>query len=371
MVSVTKSKGFSLIELMVGVIIAILSSIVVLQVYSVADRQKRTTTGSADAQSNGALAIHMLDRDIRMAGWGLEGSAMANCTNTYTYYEEGGAGGPITDFYASAGITDGGTNPDTINIKYYGNPDVANIDFSQVILTKTMPQSSAELNVSRTNVCKEGDLAFVMQSPNCTLIQITQVQDQALKLQHNPGGTSSYNPSAAYQNANGWPAYTGCSGGSACSTTPATIQCFSKLFRRTYRIFEQNLEMQQPDDDDITQTYRVAPEIIDMQAQYGIAPSGSQQVNEWQSATGAWAAPLSTANIRRIKAIRIAIVARSSHYEKPESGSTCSTTTEEQVSDWSSWASFDTANYPADWQCYRYRVFETIIPLRNIIWAGV
>lgn len=367
----SKIRGFSLVELMVGVVIALLSSIAVFQVFSVSDRQKRETTGAADAQSNGALAMYMLDRDIRMAGWGLENTAMVNCTNTYTYHESGGVSGPITDFYATARITDGGTNPDTINLIYYGNPEVANVDFSQVTLTKTMPQSSSELNVSRTNVCKEGDLAFLMQGANCTLMEITQVQDQALKLQHNPGGTSSYNPSAAYQNANNWPAYTGCSDGSACSTTPATIQCFSKLYRRVYRIQDQNLELQQPDDDDVTQTYQVAPEIIDMQAQYGIAPVGSQQVNEWQKATGAWTAPLATASLRRIKAIRIAIVARSGHYEKPAAGGSCDATTDAQVTGWSSWANFDTSNYPSDWKCYRYRVFETVIPLRNIIWAGV
>lgn len=371
----SSQRGFSLIELLVGVVIAILSSIAVFQVFSVSDRQKRTTTGTADAQSNGAIAMYMLDRDIRMAGWGLEASAMSTCTNTYTYYEGDGAPGPITDFFASVSITDGGAGPDTINIKYYGDPEEANVDFSQVTLTSTMPQSSSELNVSRTNVCKEGDLAFVMQGANCTLMEITQVQNQALKLQHNPGGTSSYNPSAAYQNANNWPAYTGCSDGSACSTSPASIQCFSKLFRRTYRIQDQNLELQQPDSTNVIQTYQVAPEIIDMQAQYGIAPAASQQVNEWQPATGVWASPLATASIRRIKAIRLAFLARSAHYEKPESGTTCTTTTADNIkTTWSADASplsFDTTNYPSDWQCYRYRVFETIVPLRNIIWSGV
>lgn len=364
------TRGFSIIELMVGMVIAILSSIVVFQVFSVSERQKRTTTGAADAQSNGAIGFYMMERDIKMAGWGLEGSAMTSCTNLFTYYEDGGTAGPITDFFASVSITDGGVAPDILNIKYYGDPAEANVDFSLTTLTKTMPQSSAELNVSRTDACKEGDLAFVMQSGNCTLMEITQAQDQALKLQHNPGGTISYNPTIAYQNDNGWPAYTGCAEGSTCSS-PASIQCFSKLFRRTYRIQDLNLELQEPDSAKVIQTYQVAPEIIDLQAEYGIAPAGSQQVNEWQPATGVWASPLSNANIQRIKAVRVAIVARSAQFEKPDSDGVCSATSAGMVSTWSTWATFDTANYPADWQCYRYKVFETVVPLRNIIWSNV
>jgi len=365
-----KNRGFSIIELMVGMVIALLASIVVYQVFAVSERQKRTTTGAADAQSNGAIGFYLLERDIKMAGWGLEGSAVTDCTNAYTYYEEGGVGGPIDDFFASVSITDGGANPDTISIKYYGDPSEANVDFSLVTLTKTMPQSSAELNVSRTDACKEGDLAFVMQNGNCTLMEITHTQDKALKLQHNPGGSASYNPPISYQNDNNWPAYTGCAEGSSC-TSPASIQCFSRLFRRIYRIQDLNLELQEPDTDNVIQTYQVAPEIVDLQAEYGIAPLGSQQVNEWQPATGTWIAPLANINIRRIKAVRIALVARSAQFEKPDSSGVCATTTPAMVAGWSTWATFDTANYPADWQCYRYKVFETVVPLRNIIWSNV
>ncbi len=65
------------------------------------------------------------------------------------------------------------------------------------------------------------------------------------------------------------------------------------------------------------------------------------------------------------------MVARSAEYEKPDESGTCTTSTQAMVDNWSGWASFDTSTYPTDWQCYRYRVFETTIPLRNIIWAGV
>jgi len=356
------NRGFSLIELMVGMLIAILSSIVVFQVFSVSERQKRTTTGASDAQSNGAIAFHILDRDIKMAGWGLERSSVASCTNFYSYHES--TGGPIANFFASVRITDGGIDPDSISINYYSDPSDANFELSLTSLRSTMPQPSSELNVNSTFGCGVNSLAIVTQGGNCTLMQITQVQDTALKLQHNPGGGAPYNPTIVYQNNNGWPAY----------STGATLQCFTAMIGRTYLIQDRSLALQQPDAASVMQTYEIAPEIIDLQAQYGINddPLRPQVVTKWVNATAAdgWN-NLTIAQTARIKAVRIALVARSAQYEKPDTTGNCTTTTAPMVADWSDWATFDTTNYPADWQCYRYKVFQTVVPLRNIIWANV
>jgi type IV pilus assembly protein PilW len=113
----------------------------------------------------------------------------------------------------------------------------------------------------------------------------------------------------------------------------------------------------------------IASDIVDLQAEYGIADAGSQDVSSWQKATGAWASPLSAANTARIKAVRFAMVARSGEYERPDSSGACTTTTSAMAANWSSWATFDPTKYSDDWQCYRYKVFETVVPLRNVIWA--
>ena len=42
--------GFSLVEIMVGLVIGLLATLVILQVFSVYEGQKRTTTGTADAR---------------------------------------------------------------------------------------------------------------------------------------------------------------------------------------------------------------------------------------------------------------------------------------------------------------------------------
>jgi type IV pilus assembly protein PilW len=111
-------------------------------------------------------------------------------------------------------------------------------------------------------------------------------------------------------------------------------------------------------------------EIVDLQAQYGIAAAGSTQISEWCNATassvcGNWSSP-SAADVSRIRALRIAVVARSVQYEK------------EQVSPASLtlWEAGDAGDPPPvraltdDERHYRYKVFTTIVPIRNVIWGG-
>lgn len=366
-------KGFSLVEVMVGLAMGMIAMLVIMQVFAVFEGGKRTTTGGADAQSNGAIALFMIERDVRMAGWGMDTSAYTNCNTVFSYCDGnaacGGGTGPLGGLsLGTVVITDGGANPDSISAQFFANPNLDTFRFpANTTLRSTMPQSSSELNVASVSGCTAGGMVLVSQAGTCTLMKITQVQGPALKIQHNPGSSGEYNPPANYQNNNGWPAY----------TAGATLSCFnaapnSPLFQRTYSVNTTTKQLQRSDNTTTPAIANelIAPEVIDLQAQYGIAPAGSQVVDSWEDAAGlTWATP-TAANRKRIKAVRIAMVVRSSQYEKPTNGA-CETTTSDMVEKWSNWAVFNTENYPSDWQCYRYKVFETIVPLRNTLWGNV
>lgn len=367
-----KEEGFGLVEVIVGLGIGMLAMVVVMQVFSQSEGQKRTTTGGADAQSNGAIALYMVERDTRMAGWGMDATQYADCGNTFSYCDGsaacGGTAGAIGNFtLSSIMITDGGNQPDTITAQFFANPNLDTFRYpASARLRSTMPQSSSELNVSSTSGCRDGDLVLVSQGGTCTLMQVTNVQGQALKIQHNPGASGIYNPPANYQNANSWPAY----------TTGATLSCFAApsnapLFQRTYSINSALRQLLRSDNStNPVATNEVAvPEIVDLQAEYGVAPANSQSVDQWVDASSAqWANP-SVTDRKRIKAVRIALVARSAQYEKPEGSNACATTA--ATTGWSSWASFSYGSYGADWKCYRYKVFETVVPLRNVLWSNI
>jgi type IV pilus assembly protein PilW len=367
-------QGFSLVEIMVGLVIGMLSMLVVLQFFSNAEARKRTTTGGADAQTSGAVALYMLERDTKMAGWGMENSIFSGCDNLYAYCDGnaacGGTEGPVTNLtFAPVRIVDGGNGgPDRVVVQYFTDPDTSNFKLpANAKLRDTMPQSSAELEVNTTNGCEENQLMLVAQAGSCTLMTITHVQDKALKLQHNPGSSGFYNPTINYQRANGWPAY----------TKGARVSCFRKaadapVFKREYSVKATTRQLLRSDNTKVPAVTDelVMADIVDLQAQYGVAQEGMQDVppEGWVDATGDWAAS-TPARWRRIKAVRIALVARSSQYEKPAPGQQCNATRSADVADWSTWATFRTSAYPRDWACYRYKVFETVIPLRNVIWG--
>ena len=59
--------GFTLVELMVGLALALITTVIVAQVMWAAEGNRRTTTQGSDAQVNGALALYTLQRDLQMA----------------------------------------------------------------------------------------------------------------------------------------------------------------------------------------------------------------------------------------------------------------------------------------------------------------
>jgi type IV pilus assembly protein PilW len=72
---------------------------------------------------------------------------------------------------------------------------------------------------------------------------------------------------------------------------------------------------------------------------------------------------------QQVIAIRIGVLARSPNYVKPEpAGANCDATTSQPTWAGGSFAAKNFATVTSQDRCYKYRVFETIIPLRNMIW---
>lgn len=345
------AKGFSLVEIMVGMTLGLLMVLIITQALSVFENQKRTTTATSDAQENGLMAVVQLEQEIRNAGIGLADSAAFNCNAIFSYYEAGGtttipAPGMPSSVMAPVTIIDGGaTGSDTVTMMR-GTDFLGSIPAT---ITSSMPQPSAELNVNRTTGFIDGSLILVSQGSNCTVMQVTQVQDAALKIQHNPGSSGpSYNPSSSFYNTspgNTWPSF----------STGAKVLNFGSLVVNTYSI-DANKSLQMADKSATVTT--LVKDIVSLQAQYGIADAGSQNVNAWVNADATSGFDtLDSDKVKRIKAVRITVVARSG---KKEAGNVTT----------SAPGGVNISTLP-DWQKYRYRVYTTIIPLRNVIWANV
>lgn len=72
-IRLSKQEGFSLVELMVGLVIGLLVSLAIYNVLNVNEGRKRTTTSLNDINQAGSYAVYQLDKLIRSAGSGFTG----------------------------------------------------------------------------------------------------------------------------------------------------------------------------------------------------------------------------------------------------------------------------------------------------------
>ena len=70
-----------------------------------------------------------------------------------------------------------------------------------------------------------------------------------------------------------------------------------------------------------------------------------------------------------IRAVRIAVVARSAHRERPKVAGGACDATPAAPSTWAGGPALDLSADP-DWQCYRYKTLLLTIPLKNLIFGS-
>ena len=63
-------RGFSLVEIMVGVAIGLVGLLVIFKTVAIWDSHTRSATSGGDAQVAGTLAMFNIERDIKLAGMG-------------------------------------------------------------------------------------------------------------------------------------------------------------------------------------------------------------------------------------------------------------------------------------------------------------
>jgi type IV pilus assembly protein PilW len=121
--------------------------------------------------------------------------------------------------------------------------------------------------------------------------------------------------------------------------------------------------------------FGVSEGVIDMKAQYGYDANADNQVSdaEWTKAV--------PPDWTRVRAVRVALLVRSREFAKPRAASDADAPTYRLTTApaWSGGtfvmknvdgtADADIPGSPNNWRYYRYRVYEKVIPLRNMIWG--
>jgi type IV pilus assembly protein PilW len=349
-------SGFSLIELLVGLVVGLLATLAIVQVFSSFEGTKRTTSGNSDAQTNGSIALMNIQRDVQRAGYGLplpnadKANNALNC-NTFADYDPDNNAATLNSTNLFPLVIQNGaaaTDSDTITVRY--SPSAVGGVPTEIVSSAN--STIAVGMVLENNIgCSDNDIALLVNGATCRMTTVADANGT-------PNTSRNIRLNALTPIAN--PLISG-----------AKLTCMGNWQNYTYQIVNNELRLN---------GMPIIADVVNMQAQYGISASAnSNVVTQWVNPTGIWAAGAATptvANRNRIKAIRVAVVVRNGLLEKlPAVSAACSSTTAANPIGVCAWdgsefgqaPTIDLTNLP-QWSQYRYRVFNTIIPFRNMLW---
>lgn len=342
-------RGFSLIEILVGVLIGLIATAVIFQTFAVSEGFKRNTTAAGDAQQNGLFSTFTLALELANAGNGLatSGQELATCTNVAPYDTTGTTLRPIPVFITAGASA---STPDSFIVNY----SVANTGVYPSLFVAPAPAGSAYQVQSPTGFAKGDMIVAISQTGACERTKVTNVSapdaNGVVTITHT-GATQDFNASSLLFNMGPW----------------------DRVQRVQYDVVNgvlRSLDLVDPN----AKPNPLASNIVNMKVQYGVDTNADGILDGWVSAAAApWQpADLMIANIQainQVKAIRIGLIVRSAQFDR------------EITSDYN-WVLFDceshdntcpgrlTGTIAADPKggAYRYRIYETVVPLRNQLW---
>lgn len=361
--------GVSLVELLVGILIGLVATLAISNLFSGFEARKRTIAGGADAQSSGVLAMYYMQRDAQNAGYGLP---LYNSTDPSpllcpidTSINQGG----VVINLSPVLIVDGGTGNDIVRIRY-GNPASGG---ASLRATGTMTAPTLD---GRLIGCQENDIVLFHQTPsnpNCSLGRLQKLNaDRTINTLSEINTVPTASPVSILNGAD-WVRFS-CLG--AWNQYEYTVNPALELTRSGGTPGANPFPS--------SAAVPVASDIVALQAQYGITTtidptSGSatasaylNRVDQWVDATGTFGPTMALMDRNRIRAIRIAVVARDGNLQRNIVSQACDGAAAgvSRVCIWQADAAPANVDLTsvANWQRYRYRSFEATIPLRNIIW---
>jgi type IV pilus assembly protein PilW len=363
-----QAAGFSLVELMVGLAIGLLATIVIIQVMSVFEAQRRTTTGSADAQTNGGIALYSIARELQQAGYPLLPVADSSMECADLVIEGVVPAVPptrLTPITIANGPVAAGINPsDSITIRYGTSQMGGALTQIGTTVASTPPTDGILATVLSSYACKKDDVTLVSAGNKCYMSSVFTDPTTHTVAPIAPNTVPTYKVKVANK---------------AGVASGANLACLGNWLEVTFAVnpLTGNLDRQATVNGAVGAAVASVVGIVNLQAQYGISDvASSNKVTAWVNATGTWATP-TVADRNRIKAIRIAVVARNAKMEPSVVTAACSSTTAASPAGLCAWEgsaaspapAVDLSAADANWAKYRYRVYETVLPLRNVIWS--
>ena len=339
-------RGAGLIEIMVGIVIGMVLVLMIFQVYLLTENQKRTITSSNDAQENASYGLFLLSHDLAGAG---------NIISTATTALSACAMLRPIPVVLAAGATD--SDPDSVTV-FYGGSGSLSTPTPMLANAAVSGSPPGAYQVAGPVAFSPRDIIAAVQGANCTLSTInvggvavaagTGIATLSHTLTATPGNNNAANYSATAAsviNLGQGDRF----GRTLYSVNPATTTLLTQALLPT-----------------VAAATPAVSHVVNLKAQYGLDTDNDGAVDTWQPATGNWSSvnlPLQPpATWQQIQAVRVAIVTRSDKYE------TDAVTAGPLDMFCSPAPCAVSMNLNADQQHFRYKVLETIVPLRNAVW---
>lgn len=342
-VSLHRQRGLSIIELMVGMVVALIVGLAASSSAVVFTASQRQGIGVGGVAVNVTTVLSALKNDAATAGLGFFGEGVYLCDK-------------MNISRGNVVLADG-ANFVPVQVSRVGTLDrVDVIQASRVQAGASarlqVPTSGADAQVMSFLPGAVGDavvLSPAAPGDPCLMRSITATTpaagDDPQRLTFAAGGLHNdgvFSVNPTYSSAGG----------------SATLM--GAVSWNRYRLNGTDLVLDQPF---TGASVVLARNVIGFRAQYGISSgvAGSKTLQSWVDATGAWAT-INSLNINRVRAVRIGVVTRSPQREKENASGVCEASLEKPQL-------FGNVVEPdvLDWGCYRFRSAQVVVPMRNIV----
>ena len=397
----TRQSGFSLIELMISVLIGLLAMVFVMRSTVNFEANRRSSLGGSDSMQNGVVALFSMENDAAQSGWGMNDDLVLGCNARFfdsQNFANANVGGGVAIVLAPVSVVFNGANPDQITIMG-GTSDAGS---GSMLTVANVAAGSTTFGVSQdpsfafrvrdalalAPITTGGTCATPATAGSCCAIAqvagTTPLPTPTLSVTSDGTTTTRFNQPGGLL---------------AAFAGPSQAKIFNlgdgnALSFHTWDVSNGVLRLRATDLTGASNapTSAVAG-IVSVKALYGFdtraAAVYDAAVGATGQALGRWSAGMIDADgdgvvggpgdYRRMAAVRLAVVARGREPERPDSSGTCPNTTTALPTVFATQEPAAIATVPIsvnvavagdtiDWSCYRYRVFETVVPLRNSGW---
>jgi type IV pilus assembly protein PilW len=333
-------RGLSILELMVGIVIALLVSLTATSGAMLFTASQRQGIGTGGAMVNAGTALAALRDDVSAAGLGFFGDSQFLCRRLNlsvgtTVVINGADFTPVAITAEAAG--------DRIDVLYATEVTAG----TNVLLNGAALANAASLrSLLPVSVGQAVLLAPATPGDPCVVRTVTANTPATIDTQQAidfAGVSTARHNQAAFATAVTYP-------------DRGRVTVLGELRWSRFQRVGTDLTLERPLDGT---SVVLARNVMAFRAEYGLANAGTTALAAWQSASGV---PLAPTALPRVRALRIGLVTRSAQREKPNAAGNCEATAAMPTL----FGAAVTADV-ADWQCYRYRIVQLVVPLRNLV----